>query len=112
MIAFFLTIPMRRIIPTGTITLRSWLNAINVRRAPNSDCCFDVRDTLYGIDATLQVRRQLIEAEEVWPDGLTWTFQLRPGLKFHDGERVTAKDAVASVNRWAARQPRCKEVDT
>jgi peptide/nickel transport system substrate-binding protein len=64
-----------------------------------------VWDTLYGIDATLQVRRQMIEAEEVSPDGLTWTFKLRSGLKFHDGEPVTAKDAVASINRWAAREP-------
>src|SRR6201985_1174918 len=24
-------------------------------------------------------------------------------MKFHDGEAVTAKDAVASINRWAAR---------
>ena len=31
-------------------------------------------------------------------DGLTWTFRLRPGLKFHDGEPVRAKDAVASIN--------------
>jgi Bacterial extracellular solute-binding proteins, family 5 Middle len=36
---------------------------------------------------------------------LTWTFRLRPGLKFHDGEPVLAKDPVASVNRWAAREP-------
>jgi peptide/nickel transport system substrate-binding protein len=64
-----------------------------------------VWDTLYGIDATLQVRRQMIEAEEVSPDGLTWTFKLRSGLKFHDGEPVTAKDAVASINRWATREP-------
>jgi peptide/nickel transport system substrate-binding protein len=28
---------------------------------------------------------------------------LRPGLKFHDGEKVLAKDVVASLNRWAAR---------
>ena len=64
-----------------------------------------VWDTLYGVDATLQVRRQMIETEEVSPDGLTWTFRLRPGLKFHDGEPVLAKDAVASINRWAAREP-------
>jgi peptide/nickel transport system substrate-binding protein len=32
-----------------------------------------------------------------------WMFQLRPGLRFHDGESVLAKDAVASINRWAAR---------
>jgi peptide/nickel transport system substrate-binding protein len=62
-----------------------------------------VWDTLYGIDNTLTPRRQMVEAEEVSPDGLTWTFRLRPGLKFHDGEPVLAKDAVASINRWAAR---------
>jgi peptide/nickel transport system substrate-binding protein len=64
-----------------------------------------VWDTLYGIDAKLQPRRQMIDAEEVSPDGLTWTFRLRPGLRFHDGESVRAKDAVASINRWAAREP-------
>src|ERR1700722_11639771 len=64
-----------------------------------------VWDTLYGVDATLQVRRQMIETEEISPDGLAWTFRLRPGLKFHDGEPVLAKDAVASINRWAAREP-------
>ena len=64
-----------------------------------------VWDTLYGIDTNLQPQRQMIEGEEVSADGRTWTFRLRPGLKFHDGEPVRAKDAVASINRWAAREP-------
>src|SRR6516165_7368474 len=62
-----------------------------------------VWDTLYGMDAKLAIHRQMVEAEEMSADGLSWTFRLRPGLKFHDGEPVLAKDAVASINRWAAR---------
>jgi peptide/nickel transport system substrate-binding protein len=62
-----------------------------------------VWDTLYGIDEKLQPQRQMVEFEEVSADGLAWTFRLRSGLKFHDGEPVLAKDVVASINRWAAR---------
>ncbi len=62
-----------------------------------------VWDMLYGVDNNLQPRRQMVEAEEVSTDGLTWTFRLRPGLKFHDGEPVLASDIVASLARWQAR---------
>src|SRR6201992_2124692 len=62
-------------------------------------------DTRYGFDDKRQPRRQMVEAEEVSSDGLTWTFRLRPGLKFHDGEPVLAKDAAASMARWSARDP-------
>src|SRR5215510_14653452 len=62
-----------------------------------------VWDTLYGVDEELQPQRQMVEAEEVSSDGLTWTFRLRPGLKFHDGEPVLAKDVAASLARWSAR---------
>jgi peptide/nickel transport system substrate-binding protein len=77
-----------------------WSGAYVVRNA-----ALLVWDMLYGVDAKLQPQRQMVEAEEVSADGLTWTFRLRPGLKFHDGEPVLAKDAVASINRWAAREP-------
>ena len=64
-----------------------------------------VWDTPYGIDASLQPQRQMVESEEVTDDGLTWTFRLRPGLKFHDGEPVLSKDVVASLARWSVRDP-------
>ncbi len=31
---------------------------------------------------------------EVSPDGLVWTFHLRPGVQFHDGVELTARDVV------------------
>jgi Bacterial extracellular solute-binding proteins, family 5 Middle len=62
-----------------------------------------VWDTLYGVDENLKPQRQMVEAEEVSSDGLTWTFRLRPSLKFHDGEKVLAKDVVASLKRWTVR---------
>jgi peptide/nickel transport system substrate-binding protein len=77
-----------------------WSTTVVVRNASAL-----VWDMLYGIDATLTPQRQMVEAEEVSDDGLTWTFRLRPGLKFHDGEPVLARDVVASLARWAVRDP-------
>ena len=75
-----------------------WSTTIVVRNASML-----VWDMLYGIDKKLTPQRQMIEAEEVSPDELTWTFRLRPGLKWHDGEPVLARDVVASLTRWAVR---------
>jgi len=75
-----------------------WTTAYVVRNAGML-----VWDTLYGLDEKLQIQRQMVEAEETSADGLTWTFRLRPGLKFHNGEPVLARDAVASLARWCAR---------
>ncbi|HEX2888341.1 ABC transporter substrate-binding protein [Vineibacter terrae] len=40
---------------------------------------------------------------QISADGLTYTFTLRDGLKFHDGAPVTAADAVASLQRWGSK---------
>ena len=62
-----------------------------------------VWDTLYGVDSTLNPKPQMAEGHEVDPEFKTWTFRLRPGLKFHDGEPVLARDCVASLERWMVR---------
>jgi peptide/nickel transport system substrate-binding protein len=62
-----------------------------------------VYDTLYAQDAKGVPRPQMVEKHTVSKDGLHWTFTLRPGLKFSDGTPVTGADAVASLQRWGAR---------
>src|ERR1700760_4851516 len=49
-----------------------------------------VWETLYGIDSTLTPKPQMAEGHEVSADFMDWTFRLRAGLKWHDGERVLA----------------------
>ncbi|MBS0337219.1 MAG: ABC transporter substrate-binding protein [Proteobacteria bacterium] len=62
-----------------------------------------VYDTLFATDAKFQVRPQMVDKYETSKDGLTWTFTLRAGLKFHDGAPVRSADCIASVERWAKR---------
>ncbi len=64
-----------------------------------------VLDTLYSLDAKLGAHPQMVEAHTVSPDGLNWSFTLRPGLKFSDGTPVTTKDVVATLRRWGQRAP-------
>ncbi|MBE9606898.1 ABC transporter substrate-binding protein [Acetobacteraceae bacterium H6797] len=64
---------------------------------------FMVFDTLYGINSKMEVSPQMVEGHVVENDGKLWKLTLRDGLTWHDGEKVTAKDCVASINRWAKR---------
>jgi peptide/nickel transport system substrate-binding protein/oligopeptide transport system substrate-binding protein len=41
----------------------------------------------------------LARAWDVTPDGITYTFHLRTGVKFHDGRPLTANNVVASFQR-------------
>ncbi|MBM3534860.1 MAG: ABC transporter substrate-binding protein [Alphaproteobacteria bacterium] len=63
-----------------------------------------VYDSLFNWDEKLDAKPQMVETYTLSPDKLTYTFTLRPGLKFHDGSPVTTKDVVASVKRMLARE--------
>jgi peptide/nickel transport system substrate-binding protein len=60
-------------------------------------------DTLFALDADLKLRPQMVDKFTVSRDALKYSFTLRDGLKFHDGQPVTAEDCVASLKRWGAR---------
>jgi len=62
-----------------------------------------VWDTLFSTDANNEIQPQMVDTYSVSDDGLTYTFTLREGLLWHDGEPVRAEDCVASIKRWGAR---------
>ncbi len=75
-----------------------WTTAYQTR-----DHAFLVFDTLFGQDNGYAAHPQMLEAAAAEDDGLRWRLVLRPGLRFHDNEPVLARDCVASIRRWGAR---------
>src|SRR6188472_1115564 len=64
-----------------------------------------VYEELFAWDNNLQPRPEMVQNWSTSPDELIWQFTLRDGLKFHDGAPVTSADVIASLKRWAARDP-------
>jgi peptide/nickel transport system substrate-binding protein len=64
-----------------------------------------VYDTLYGLDENFRPHPQMVDGHVVEDNGKVWNLTLREGLRFHDGEPVLARDCVASIRRWGARDP-------
>ncbi|HEX4203223.1 MAG TPA: peptide ABC transporter substrate-binding protein [Ktedonobacteraceae bacterium] len=54
---------------------------------------------LVQLDDHLQVRDELAASHSVSSDGLTWTFKLKPNLKFSDGKPLTSADVAYSIDR-------------
>jgi len=64
---------------------------------PNIQISDTLFDGLVNTDAELKPQPALAESWTV--DGNTWTFKLRPGVKFSDGTPVTADDIVFTYER-------------
>jgi peptide/nickel transport system substrate-binding protein len=62
-----------------------------------------VYDTLYGMDGSYRATPQMVDGHRVEDDNRRWDLTLRENLFWHDGERVLARDCVASIRRWAKR---------
>lgn len=60
----------------------------------------NIYETLLRFDPdTKEFEYLLAESYSVSEDGLTWTFNLREGVKFHDGTEMTAEDVKFSIDR-------------
>ena len=92
--------PVLRFVPHANLAVIDpiWTSAYVTRNH-----AYLVYDTLYSVGADLVPRPQMAAGHVVEDDGLRWTITLRPGLRFHDGEPVLARDCVASLRRWMSR---------
>src|SRR5881296_213508 len=59
-----------------------------------------IYEGLYSLDSGARPIPMLAEGHTVSRDGLTYTFKLRQGVKFHNGKEMTSEDVVASLARW------------
>jgi peptide/nickel transport system substrate-binding protein len=62
-----------------------------------------VFDTLFALDSKFKPHPQMVGDYSISPDKLLYSFTLRDGLKFHDGQPVRGVDCTTSLRRWMAR---------
>jgi len=62
---------------------------------------FNIYDTLVDTDdaCSTNIRPRLAESWDISDDGLTYTFHLRKGVKFHNGETLSSADVKYSIER-------------
>ncbi len=69
--------------------------------AGTKEVMFNVFEGLMKPTSTGDLTPAVAESYTVSEDRLTYTFTLREGVKFHNGDEVTAEDVVYSINRCA-----------
>jgi peptide/nickel transport system substrate-binding protein len=68
----------------------------------NKGATYQVYEALLDIDSNLAIVPQLATAWKIL-DPTHWEFELRPGVRFHDGTPFTAEDVVFSIERAQAK---------
>lgn len=91
-----------RFVPQANLTL---LDPVFTTATVTSNHGYYVFDTLYSTGPDGVAHPQMAEGHEISDDKRTWRIRLREGLSFHDGAPVRAADCIASIQRWAVRDP-------
>lgn len=66
---------------------------------PTANAVMHIHETLVTWDENMNIVGRLAESWETSPDGLTWTFKLRKGIKFHDGTEFNAEAVKKTFER-------------
>ncbi len=65
-----------------------------------------VYEGLFGLGSDLTAQPELVESYKPSEKGKVWTFKLRTGVKFHNGDTLDAGDVKASIERWRVTGPK------
>lgn len=113
-----LTLPALAQEQKGTLTIAldtlgaQTMDPILETRAPHAHYQAPVFDTLLGFDYDKGgVGPGVAERWELAPDGLSWTFFLRPGLRWHNGDPLTAHDVKFSLERTMSKESIASRAD-
>ena len=63
-----------------------------------------VYDSMYQLELDGTYSLELAESVDVSEDGLVYTYHIRDGITFHDGEPLTAEDVAFSYNLYATQE--------
>lgn len=64
------------------------------------DIMNNVTENLFALTTRLEPRPMLVDRWDVSGDRLTYTFRLRRGVRFHNGQELNSEDVKASLERW------------
>ena len=104
-------------IPVGGVFRRLWndpptLDPHLTTDTTSAGIIVEIYSGLVAIDSNLELIPDIAESWDISPDGLVYTFRLRPDVRFHDGKLVTAHDFKWSLERAANPETASPVADT
>lgn len=90
----------------ATLSTPPTLDVMTNVAAATREAAWFFLESLITYSEDYQIIPLLAESWEISDDGLVYTFQLKRGVKFHNGDEMTAEDVVASVKRFLEVTPR------
>lgn len=106
---FLIEVPQRGgVLREGLIGTPRYINPVIAVSDTDKDLTALIYSGLTRMDSSRQIVTDLSEKYEVSEDGLSYTFYLKDGLKFHDGTKITADDVVFTIE--AIQNPEIKSL--
>ncbi len=76
------------------------LDPMNSAATDTSAILRNIFDSLIAFDTKGEMIANIAELPEISEDGLTYTFTIKQGITFHNGQALTSKDVLYSYNKY------------